>query len=58
MERLNLSNLDVFTFKDISLERLYGVLFTLCELHSDYSFYIIRYPKYYELNFKAWGDAE
>ena len=42
-------------FKDISLGRLYSVLFTYCELYSDYSFKIIRYPRYYLLTFNAWN---
>ena len=44
------------SFKDISLERLYGVLYCYCCLYSDYSFNIVRYPGYYLLTFKAWGD--
>lgn len=43
------------TIRDISLERLYGVLFTYFELYSDYEFNIVRKPKFYELNFKGWG---
>ena len=42
--------------KDISLQRLYGILFTYCGLYTDYNFKIVRYPKYYLLVFNAWGD--
>jgi hypothetical protein len=40
--------------RDISLERLYNVLFNYCCIYSNYSFNIIRYSKYYLLVFKAW----
>jgi len=43
----------ILRFKDNSLERLYSVLFTYCELYSgcDYSFKIYRRSKFYELVF-------
>lgn len=44
-------------FRDISLSRLYGILYSYCCLYSDYSFNITRYNKYYELVFNAWGDS-
>ena len=43
------------TLRDINLERLYNVLFVYFELFDDYSFDILRKPKFYELKFKAWG---
>lgn len=43
------------TIRDISLQRLYGILFVFFELYSDYSFNIIRKSKFYELNFQGWG---
>ena len=45
------------TVKDISLERLYSVLFVYCELYSDYNFDIVRFPRFYLLTFNAWGDS-
>lgn len=46
------------SIRDISLQRLYGVLFIYFELYSDYEFTIRRHPKFYELTFKGWGDPK
>ena len=43
--------------KDINLDRLYGVLYTYIQMYSDYSYKIVRHPKFYELTFNAWGDG-
>ena len=42
---------------DISLERLYGVLFVYFELYPNYKFTIKRFPKYYRLDFQGWGGS-
>lgn len=39
--------------RDVSLERLYSVLFTFFEIYESYKFSIVRYPKYYLLSFKG-----
>ena len=53
------SNTKGFTLaiKDTSLQRLYRALFSYCTRYSDYSFDIIRYPRFYLLTFHAWGDS-
>jgi len=45
--------------KDRCLDRLYNVLFVYFDLYAnyDYSFSIIRTPKYYELIFKTSGGG-
>ena len=52
----NRSNPNRITFRtrDLSLERIYSVLFVYFQLYSDYSFEIRRKPKFYELTFSAW----
>ena len=57
MDGLKFSNDVTFRIKDVSLERLWGIVFTFCEMYSDYSFNIVRYPKYYILTFKTVGDG-
>lgn len=56
MDGINSTKHICLTIRDISLKRLYNILFVYFELYNDYSFEIKRYPKFYELNFKAWGD--
>lgn len=46
----------ILTFKDVSLPRLYSVLFTYCELYHDVCFVIRRRPKFYVLELKGWRD--
>jgi len=53
----NAGTVATLKFKDVSLSRLYGILFTYSCLYSGYSFKIIRYPKYYLLSFKGWGES-
>ena len=43
--------------RDISLSRIWGVLGVYFCIYDDYSFNIIRTPKYYELNFHASKDG-
>lgn len=43
-----------FRIRDISLQRLYSILYVYFDLFDDYNFDIVHKSKYYELRFNAW----
>ena len=43
-----------FRIRDISLQRLYSILYVYFDLFDDYNFDIVRTSRFYELRFSAW----